>query len=77
MSTAEGAVPLRLSVVIAAYNEEATIEAIVDRVRAVPLDIEIVAVNDASRDRTGEVLERLAAAGAGVTSPPWPVRASV
>ena len=60
---AEEAVPLRLSVVIAAYNEEATIEAIVDRVRAVPLDIEIVAVNDASRDRTGEVLERLAAAG--------------
>jgi glycosyltransferase involved in cell wall biosynthesis len=59
----ERAVPLRLSVVIAAYNEEATIEAIVDRVRAVPLDIEIVAVNDASRDRTGEVLERLAAAG--------------
>jgi glycosyltransferase involved in cell wall biosynthesis len=60
---AEGAVPLRLSVVIAAYNEEATIEAIVDRVRAVPLYIEIVAVNDASRDRTGEVLERLAAEG--------------
>jgi glycosyltransferase involved in cell wall biosynthesis len=59
----ERAVPLRLSVVIAAYNEEATIEAIVDRVRAVPLDIEIVAVNDASRDRTGEVLERLAAEG--------------
>ena len=56
-------VPLKLSVVIAAYNEEATIETIVDRVRAVPLDIEIVAVNDASRDRTGEVLERLAAEG--------------
>ncbi|HEU4829490.1 MAG TPA: glycosyltransferase family 2 protein, partial [Gemmatimonadales bacterium] len=60
---AEEVAPLRLSVVIAAYNEEATIETIVDRVRAVPLDIEIVAVNDASRDRTGEVLERLAAEG--------------
>jgi glycosyltransferase involved in cell wall biosynthesis len=59
----EEVLPLKLSVVIAAYNEEATIEAIVERVRAVPLDIEIVAVNDASRDRTGEVLERLAAEG--------------
>ena len=48
---------LRLSVVMAAYNEERTIEAIVDRVRAVPLRIEIVAVNDASRDGTGAVLD--------------------
>ena len=55
--------PLRLSVVIAAYNEERTIETIVDRVRAVPLDVEIVAVNDASRDGTGAILDRLKEAG--------------
>ncbi len=55
---------LRLSVVIAAYNEEGTIRTIVDRVRAVPLDIEIVAVNDASRDRTGALLDELEASGA-------------
>jgi len=54
---------LRLSVIIAAYNEERTICAIVDRVREVPLDIEIIAVNDASRDRTGALLDELKAAG--------------
>src|SRR5688500_7345742 len=53
----------RLSVVIAAYNEERTIESIVERVRAVPLAIEIVAVNDASRDGTGALLDRLHADG--------------
>jgi glycosyltransferase involved in cell wall biosynthesis len=53
----------RLSVVIAAYNEERTIETIVDRVRSVPLSIEIVAVNDCSRDGTGAVLDRLQSAG--------------
>ncbi|HUF36794.1 MAG TPA: glycosyltransferase family 2 protein [Gemmatimonadales bacterium] len=54
---------LRLSVIIAAYNEEGTIRAIVDQVRAVPLDIEVIAVNDASRDGTGRVLDELKAAG--------------
>jgi glycosyltransferase involved in cell wall biosynthesis len=55
---------LRLSVVIAAYNEAKTIEEIVRRVRAVPLPIEIVAVNDASSDRTGPILDALRASGA-------------
>ena len=54
---------VRLSVVIAAYNEERTIEVIVERVRAVPLAIEIVAVNDCSRDGTGALLDRLRANG--------------
>jgi glycosyltransferase involved in cell wall biosynthesis len=54
---------LRLSVIIAAYNEARTIEAIVDRVRAVPLPIEIVAVDDGSTDGTGVVIDRLHAAG--------------
>jgi glycosyltransferase involved in cell wall biosynthesis len=54
---------LRLSVVIAAYNEERTIEALVARVRQVPLPIEIVAVNDASADRTGALIDALRQAG--------------
>ncbi|MGH7528436.1 MAG: glycosyltransferase family 2 protein, partial [Gemmatimonadales bacterium] len=44
---------------IAAYNEEPTVAKIVERVRAVPLDIEIVAIDDASTDRTGEILDQL------------------
>jgi glycosyltransferase involved in cell wall biosynthesis len=54
---------LRLSVLIAAYNEERTVAAVVERVRAVPLTLEIVAVNDASSDGTGEILDGLRTAG--------------
>jgi glycosyltransferase involved in cell wall biosynthesis len=54
---------IRLSVIIAAYNEERTIGTVVDRVRAVPLDIEIVAVNDGSTDGTGAAVDRLRAEG--------------
>jgi glycosyltransferase involved in cell wall biosynthesis len=43
---------IRLSVIIAAYNEERTIAAVVERVREVPLSIEIVAVDDGSTDGT-------------------------
>lgn len=54
---------MRLSVIIAAYNEERTIGSVVERVRGVPLEIEIVAVNDGSSDGTGAVIERLRAQG--------------
>jgi glycosyltransferase involved in cell wall biosynthesis len=54
---------VRLSVIMAAYNEERTIGAAIDRVRAVPLETEIIAVDDASTDRTGEILDGLREAG--------------
>ncbi len=52
-----------LSVIVPAYNEAPTIEAVVQRVRQVALALEIIAVNDGSTDGTGPVLDRLAAAG--------------
>jgi glycosyltransferase involved in cell wall biosynthesis len=55
--------PIRLSVLIAAYNEERTIAAAVERVRAVSIDMEIVAVNDGSSDGTGAAIDRLQAEG--------------
>ena len=55
--------PLRLSVCIPVYNEASTIEQIVDRVRQIPLRTEIIAVDDDSQDGSGDVLERLHAAG--------------
>jgi len=50
---------LRVSVVMPVYNEAATVEKSIARVRAVPLPIEIVAVDDCSTDGTRAVLERL------------------
>jgi glycosyltransferase involved in cell wall biosynthesis len=59
----EPAPEMKLTVVIAAFNEAATIATVVHRVRAVPLNIEIVAVNDGSSDGTKEALDRLKADG--------------
>jgi len=56
----------KLSVLIAAYNEEETLSLCLDAVLAAPLPSglqrEIVIVNDGSLDRTWEVMQRLAAA---------------
>ena len=54
---------LGLSVIIPVYNEEATVAELVERVAAIPVVTEIVAVNDASQDGSAKILERLLAEG--------------
>ena len=54
---------MKLSVLIPVYNEATTIEHVVDRVRQIPASTEIIAVDDASRDGSGDVLEQLHAKG--------------
>jgi len=54
---------VKLSVLIPVYNEATTIEHVVDRVRQIPAATEIIAIDDASGDGSGDVLERLRAAG--------------
>jgi glycosyltransferase involved in cell wall biosynthesis len=49
-----------LTVVMPVYNESATLEEMVERVLAVPLRLELIAVDDASSDGSREILARLA-----------------
>jgi glycosyltransferase involved in cell wall biosynthesis len=48
-----------LSVIVPAFNEETTIETVARRLRELPLRLEVIAVNDASTDGTGPMLDRL------------------
>ena len=48
-----------LSVVMPVYNERTTVEEIIRRVLAVPMRIELIVVDDGSKDGSGDILERL------------------
>ena len=54
---------LRVSILIPVFDEERTLEALIARVSAVPITKEIVCVNDASRDGSAAILDRLLAEG--------------
>lgn len=50
---------MKLSVVMPVYNEQATLSEVVSRVLAVPLDVELICVDDGSTDGSREVLAQL------------------
>jgi len=50
---------MKLSVIIPVYNEKATLVTIIDRVLAVPLEKEVIAVDDFSSDGSREILKNL------------------
>ena len=56
----------RVSVIVPARNEEATIEQALQTLLSLDYDnYEVIAVNDRSTDRTGEIIERIVAVGSG------------
>jgi len=59
-------VTMKVSVIIPVYNEKATVLEIVKRVEALPIDKEIIVVDDGSTDGTREVLQALPAERARV-----------
>jgi glycosyltransferase involved in cell wall biosynthesis len=70
-----------LSVVIPVYNEKGTVEELLRRIALVPIPKEVVLVDDASTDGTGERLELLVRrfeaegiAALGLTEPEEPLR---
>jgi glycosyltransferase involved in cell wall biosynthesis len=52
---------MKLSVVMPAYNERATLREVVRKVLAVPMEIELICVDDGSKDGSREILAELQA----------------
>jgi glycosyltransferase involved in cell wall biosynthesis len=50
---------MKLSVVMPVYNERATLRAVIEKVLAVPMEIELLCVDDGSRDGSREILTEL------------------
>lgn len=60
--TPQPGVPL-LSVIVPVYNEVRTLEKIITRLHEIPLPMEIICVNDCSKDGSAEILDRMKAEG--------------
>jgi glycosyltransferase involved in cell wall biosynthesis len=49
----------KISIIVPVYNEEKTLEQVIQSVKAIPIDKEIIVVDDGSRDKTPEILKSL------------------
>jgi glycosyltransferase involved in cell wall biosynthesis len=54
---------VKLSVIVPIYNERSTIQEVLDRLAALPLDKEVIVVDDGSTDGSREYLDQRAASG--------------
>lgn len=52
---------MRISVIVPVFNEEETVAQVLESLAQVPLDLEVVVIDDASTDRTWEILQELRA----------------
>lgn len=52
---------MRISVIVPVYNEEETVAQVLEALSQVPLELEVVVVDDASTDRTWEILQEMRA----------------
>jgi glycosyltransferase involved in cell wall biosynthesis len=50
---------MKLSIIMPVYNERATLRPVIERVLAVPLEMELICVDDGSRDGSREILDEL------------------
>src|SRR5271156_366538 len=50
---------MKVSVIMPVYNERNTLRLVVERVLAVPLELELICVDDGSRDGSREILGEL------------------
>jgi dolichol-phosphate mannosyltransferase len=50
---------VRVSIIVPVYNEEATVARVLTTLALVPLDMEVIVVDDASTDRTWSILQEL------------------
>jgi glycosyltransferase involved in cell wall biosynthesis len=50
---------MRISVVVPVYNEEATVARLLEALAKLPLDLEVIIVDDASSDHTWDILQTL------------------
>ena len=50
---------MRVSVIVPVYNEEETVAQVLESLSQVPFDLEVVVIDDASTDRTWDILQEL------------------